>query len=237
MLEKVNVGTEMPSFPPEDWRSVRDMKIDLKVAYDYILGVAKRYAKEHPEWVKQFRSRFLGHSGMTATYYHPELVELARKEAENSYRPPPNGWLNIEEISKVYRIPVSIIQEHLKLLGPEFQGNLCSASKTHLKFIRYYPPDAVLMLSESLNLKEFAPAGWVKAETVADMLDIPEKHAVRLLEKALKDNIGFAGNYLDPEHDKASNSPWRRFYHPMLVDKIARMGERWERISQKTKAA
>ncbi len=161
---------------PKDWVKLIDLVSLLKVEDYVIRHIAEKYKKEHPEWLKLFRTE----EGRFLEYLHPDLIAIIRSELEGRERAP-EGWMNAFALSKTgigSRDTIDSIAARYRDDHPEwfkfFYPETGSATE-------YLHPDLIAIIRSELEGRERAPEGWMNAfalsKTGIGSRDTINKHA------------------------------------------------------------
>ncbi|MFC1615997.1 hypothetical protein ACFL21_02560 [Patescibacteria group bacterium] len=157
-LAKLLVNEEMQEAPPTGWMSLMEAAEFIGTTSTYLTPRVKKYRESNPEYFVEFRNSV---NGRIFTYLSPKLIEIIKKEYER-FPYPPEGWMNLSDISKLVPVTRSGLKPIIKKCSksnPEWIKRYRNPERNNV--LTYYSPELVKIIKSEFSNIETAPEGWM----------------------------------------------------------------------------
>ncbi len=172
------VKREYEKFPkaPEGWKNRMNLASQLVLSFGTVDEVVNGYERAHPEWFKMYR----GYTGLVTEFLSPELVQEVQDYFERIKVP--NGWIHMYELSKRLGCSVETIERYLVPYINDHPKEAGEFRSPEGKFFTYYSPDAIFVLSQTLEATEL-PSGWKAVSSLAGELKMEYYNSLALVQR------------------------------------------------------
>lgn len=146
---------------PEGWLTRGVLARKIGRSFKYLKRFEEQYREAHPEWFRQYEAK----KGGFIEHFSPELVEIIQNSVKTE---PGEQWLTTAGLARLLHRKESYLKKVAEGLSRE-HPEWVRVRKIRNGVRRWYAPELVQKLTETINVYEKPPKGWFSAGTIAQM--------------------------------------------------------------------
>lgn len=157
---------------PDGWMSANQLQKELRTTSATIKVFVEQYREGNPNWFQYSKSSKI------TEHYHPDLIEIIRKELTKLEAP--NNWQTPNQLAeRIKRASdtISNFADGYRQTNPEWFKKF----KTGRAFAEHYDPNLVKIIIESLGYEDL-PEGWQSANALVKKLHAAEPTIKKIAE-------------------------------------------------------
>lgn len=156
---------------PEGSVTVGTLSAQHKVPYDILLNMARKYQREHPEWLVKCRTKI----NRVGLYVSAELVPILIEEIAkmSAFPPTPDGWIRMSELKKKAGIDESTLEGIIDSLQGDYERQAGIFEYKTRQTALHFGPEIVVKICElaaEYKRQRQMPEGWERIGSLGKRL-------------------------------------------------------------------